>query len=105
MQAAITSFISTYAQKQNLCFILGQMLELGSFSHTAHQNIVNMLLEQKAEDVYLIANEFAQTTAPYKTFGTTDELKQYLTENPLENKHILLKGSRGNKLESLLPIL
>ena len=44
MTAAINAF------KGN-CFILGAMRELGEYSHLEHQNIVNMLLERKADKV------------------------------------------------------
>ena len=104
MQAAIVSFIDSY-REQDMAFILGQMLELGDYSHTAHQNIVNMLLEQKIDNVYLIGNEFAATTSPYRVFATTDDLKHYLQQNPLQGKTILLKGSRGNKLEEVVEVV
>ena len=89
----------------NLTFILGDMLELGGYSRTAHQNIVNLLLEQKEKDVYLIGKEFAATTAPYKVFQTTDEAISYFKANPLIDRTILLKGSHGMHLEKLAPLL
>lgn len=103
MRASLLSFIAqpypTHA------FILGDMLELGEQSHLEHQNIVNLLAEQKADNVYLVGSEFAHTTAPYPVFANAEQLGEYLRQHPLSNLHILLKGSRGIHLETILDIL
>lgn len=98
MQAAINAFDGN-------AFILGEMRELGEYSHTEHQNIVNILLERKAPEVYLVGTEWQQTTAPYPIFPDREALISFLKEKPLSNKHILIKGSRGNKLEEIIPLL
>ena len=98
MQAAINAFTGD-------TYILGKMGELGDYSHTEHQNIVNMLLERKAPEVYLVGTEWQQTTAPYPIFPDREALITFLKEKPLSNKHILIKGSRGNKLEEIIPLL
>lgn len=98
MQAAITSF-------KGDCFILGDMLELGDYSHLEHQNIVNLLTEQNQQHVFLVGKEFAATTAHYPVFADADALAAYLTEHPITGHHILLKGSRGIKLEKLINLL
>ncbi|MBQ3672959.1 MAG: UDP-N-acetylmuramoyl-tripeptide--D-alanyl-D-alanine ligase [Paludibacteraceae bacterium] len=98
MNAAINSF------KGNT-YILGGMRELGEYSHLEHQNIVNMLLERKADTVLLVGEEYKQTTAPYPIFADVEELCEYLQKQPLAGKTILLKGSRGNQLEKAIPFL
>ena len=98
MQAAINAF------KGN-CYILGAMRELGDYSHLEHQNIVNMLLERKAEIVLLVGEEYKETTAPYPIFDNVDELAEHLRQQPLQDCHILLKGSRSNQLEKVIPLL
>ncbi len=98
MQAAINAF-------RGDTYILGGMRELGEYSHLEHQNIVNMLAERKAERVLLVGDEYAATTAPYPVFHDVEELNAYLTQHPLQNCTILLKGSRGNQLEKVLPAL
>ena len=98
MQAAINAF------KGN-CYILGAMRELGDYSHLEHQNIVNMLLERKAEIVLLVGEEYKETTAPYPVFDNVDELAEHLRQQPLQDCHILLKGSRSNQLEKVIPLL
>ncbi len=98
MQAAINAF------KGN-CYILGAMRELGDYSHLEHQNIVNMLLERKADKVLLVGEEYKQTTAPYPIFDDVEALCEYLQKEPLIGYHVLLKGSRSNQLEKVIPLL
>lgn len=98
MQAAINSF------KGN-CYILGAMRELGEYSHLEHQNIVNMLLERKADKVLLVGEEYKETTAPYPIFDNVEALCEHLQTEPLTGYHILLKGSRSNQLEKVIPLL
>ena len=98
MQAAINAF------KGN-CYILGAMRELGEYSHLEHQNIVNMLLERKAEKVLLVGEEYQETTAPYSVFANVEALSEYLQREPLCGYTVLLKGSRSNQLEKVIPYL
>ena len=98
MQAAINAF-------KGDTYILGAMRELGEYSHLEHQNVVNMLAERKAENVFLVGEEYMQTTSPYPVFENVDGLHKYLQDNPLKDKNILLKGSRSTQMEKLLDIL
>ena len=91
MQAAINAF-------KGDTYILGAMRELG-------ENIVNMLAERKADTVFLVGEEYRQTTSPYPIFDRVEDLHKYLEEHPLKDRNILLKGSRSTKMESLLDIL
>ena len=90
---------------QGNTYILGAMRELGDYSRLEHQNLVNMLLERKATDVYLVGEEYNQTTAPYPVYKDVEALRAFLTEHPLTGRHILIKGSRSNQLEKILDIL
>ena len=98
MQAAINAF-------KGDTYILGAMRELGEYSHLEHQNIVNMLAERKADTVFLVGEEYLQTTSPYPVYENVDQLHIYLENNPLKGKNILLKGSRSTQMEKLLNIL
>ena len=86
-------------------YILGAMRELGDYSHLEHQNIVNMLLERKADKVLLVGEEYKQTTAPYPVFDNVEALCEQLQKEPLSGYTILLKGSRSNQLEKVIPLL
>lgn len=108
MQAAIEAFSnhkSEIINHKSDCYILGAMRELGEYSHLEHQNIVNMLLERKADTVLLVGCEYRDTTAPYPIFDDVDALCTYLQAHPLNQQTILLKGSRSNQLEKVIPLL
>ncbi len=98
MTAAINAF-------QGNCYILGAMRELGDYSHLEHQNIVNMLLERKADKVLLVGPEYKQTTAPYPVYDNVEALCDALQQAPLTGYRIPLKGSRSNQLEKVIPLL
>lgn len=98
MQAAVNAF-------RGDTYILGAMRELGDYSHLEHQNIVNMLAERKADKVFLVGTEYKDTTSPYPVFDNVESLHDYLTEHPLQQRTILLKGSHSTHIEKLLDIL
>ena len=66
MQAAINVF-------KGDTYILGAMRELGEYSHLEHQNIVNMLAERKADTVFLVGEEYLQTTSPYPVYEKVEQ--------------------------------
>lgn len=106
MTAAIEAFSRGEKQTANgECYILGAMRELGTYSQLEHQNIVNMLLERKADKVLLVGEEYRETTAPYEIFDSVEDLAAYLEAHPLSGYRILLKGSRSNQLEKIIPLL
>ena len=109
MTAAINAFdksqIINHKSQMPKAYILGAMRELGEYSHLEHQNIVNMLLERKADRVLLVGEEYKATTAPYPIFNTVEDLCAYLQAEALSGYTILLKGSRSNQLEKVIPFL
>ena len=109
MTAAINAFdksqIINHKSQMPKAYILGAMRELGDYSHLEHQNIVNMLLERKTDRVLLVGEEYKATTAPYPIFNNVEDLCAYLQTEPLTGYTILLKGSRSNQLEKVIPFL
>ena len=109
MTAAINAFdksqIINHKSQMPKAYILGAMRELGDYSHLEHQNIVNMLLERKVDRVLLVGEEYKATTAPYPIFNNVEDLCAYLQTEPLTGYTILLKGSRSNQLEKVIPFL
>ena len=107
MQAAIEAFGKGQRDKEGIkeAYILGAMRELGEYSHLEHQNIVNMLLERKADKVLLVGPEYRETTAPYPIYENVEALCEALEKEPLVGYRILLKGSRSNRLEKAVELL
>jgi UDP-N-acetylmuramoyl-tripeptide--D-alanyl-D-alanine ligase len=103
MRAAILNFSQMHVEHKTL--ILGDMLELGEHSHHEHQEVVELLEQNRFENVFLVGPEFQNTKNSYACFEKSDELARYLDKNPIRENYILIKGSRGIKLEKVLPLL
>ena len=102
MEAAIESFSSLNAKKKIL--FLGDMFELGPSAAEEHQNIVDMLTRKNFQAVYLLGNNFSKTISQHpniKKFKSFDDLKD-VDFSKINSAHILIKGSRGMKMERIL---
>ena len=100
MQAALQQFAKVESSKK--LAILGSMLELGSIQEQAHQEIVDTV-KNMGIDAIFVGNEFKQAAPKEQWAANAKEAKALLNKRKLENTTILLKGSRGIKLEQLLP--
>ncbi len=106
MQAAMEYFFEI--DKPNKIMIVGEMLELGESSREEHQRLLSLLKENQnlLDDVLLVGMSFEGLDHPqFKHFSTTEKLMEYIRQNKPKNKTIFLKGSRGNRLESLTKYL
>lgn len=105
MSAALNN-ISVLTADQKTA-ILGDMFELGPESAKQHEIIVKQAFESNLNEVIFIGKDFYayQDETKGKFFKTPDEAATYLQEKPIKNNLVLLKGSRGMKLENLLKYL
>jgi UDP-N-acetylmuramoyl-tripeptide--D-alanyl-D-alanine ligase len=105
MMAALSNFASI--RHDDKCVILGDMLELGDSSAEEHQKIADFIEEQNFTEVFLVGPQFKNTTSitEKKKFDQVELLSNYLKTQPIENKLILIKGSRGIHLEKILELL
>jgi UDP-N-acetylmuramoyl-tripeptide--D-alanyl-D-alanine ligase len=104
MEEAIESFAK--CKFKNPWILLGDMFELGKYAIEEHQLIINKLNQHNFSNVILLGKEFAKTlNNPFKTFETTKEVTEYLRSNRIENSNILIKGSRGMKMEDIIQVL
>ena len=82
------------------------MFELGDFSKEEHLIITELLKEKKLYNVILVGEEFfKQTQTEFLKFKTTEECKSYLKNEPVKDTTVLIKGSRGMKMETLQEVL
>ncbi|MDR1527699.1 MAG: UDP-N-acetylmuramoyl-tripeptide--D-alanyl-D-alanine ligase [Dysgonamonadaceae bacterium] len=105
MQAALENFNALKVRPKML--ILGEMKELGDYSREEHQQLTDYILPD-IHTVFLIGENYAACTSlpsEWKLFPMTDALVEYLQANPLRGYHILIKGSRSNRLEKIIPYL
>jgi len=102
--SAIRNFESLLAE--NKVIILGDMLELGEIEKEEHQKIIDLLQKNEIESILVGPIYNSCSVGPtIKQFTSTVNAKEYLKINPLLNKTILIKGSRGLKLETLVDVL
>lgn len=87
--------------------ILGDMLELGNFTDAEHKNIIRKIKEQGIKNVFLIGENFTKAAkgTKYKTFKKTEDALAFFKSKKITNSRILIKGSRGVKLELLEKVL
>ncbi|APD07675.1 UDP-N-acetylmuramoyl-tripeptide--D-alanyl-D-alanine ligase [Flavobacteriaceae bacterium UJ101] len=85
--------------------ILGDMFELGSHAVEEHQKIVDLALEKQFDQVIVVGEYFYETQKEVIRFRSTETLIEYLKENNEVNEKILIKGSRGMKLETIVDFL
>ena len=105
MLAALNAFVKV--KGKNKVVVLGDMLELGSYSASEHQSIVEHVIDLELSAVFLVGPAFSATRYPsnFMAFKATQEIKAYLEKHAIEEATILLKGSRGIALEQLLDLL
>jgi len=106
MNAALTNF--TGMAGDNKVLILGGMKELGFDSLKEHESLVDQLLKMKVYKCFLVGPEFKDVKPENELFiwfESTEALKSYLRINPVRNSLVLVKGSRSNRLETVLEVL
>ncbi|MDD3322265.1 MAG: UDP-N-acetylmuramoyl-tripeptide--D-alanyl-D-alanine ligase [Paludibacter sp.] len=103
MNAAILNFAQMEVTHKTL--ILGDMLELGEQSEIEHQNVVDLLQQKDFVNVLLVGKQFKNTNHPFHCFENVDELISFIGQNPLKDNYILIKGSRGIRLEKVIASL
>jgi UDP-N-acetylmuramoyl-tripeptide--D-alanyl-D-alanine ligase len=102
MIAAIENMAVTPAKNKML--ILGDMFELGESSAVEHQRIVNFIGAKTPHATVIIVGEnFLQTTDANNFIRLKDagDVTNWLKKNPPTETLILIKGSRGMKMETV----
>ncbi|MFT4521147.1 MAG: UDP-N-acetylmuramoyl-tripeptide--D-alanyl-D-alanine ligase [Bacteroidia bacterium] len=102
MEAAINAF--DLLNQSNRLVILGDMFEMGKTSVEEHKRIIELLLT-KNDLPFILAGLAFQTAAQsfdIESFKDVDEVIENLKSQPLQDHWILVKGSRGMKMERVV---
>ena len=99
MKAALESFVEMEAESK--IAILGDMLELGEVSNKEHQIVTDYLAENSVTAI-LVGNEMMKAKTKLPQFKSAADLIASGILNELPKSLVLLKGSRGIKLEQLI---
>lgn len=106
MAAALDNFSNVSAD--NRIAMLGDMLELGEDSAAEHKAVIESALSRGFSKVFFVGNEFSAVSLASDEavfFQTSDELAEYLKSNPVQGATVLIKGSRGTRMEKVIPVL
>jgi UDP-N-acetylmuramoyl-tripeptide--D-alanyl-D-alanine ligase len=93
-------------QEANKQFIIGDMRELGQEATAEHKRILVLAAELGLKG--LLVGPLFQTVSDsgtFLSFATTEDAAAYLRHHPVSDNLVLVKGSRGMKLEQLVPFL
>ena len=104
MQAALKAFSKNKSNSKTV--ILGDMLELGTYSKEEHENILKLCLEYKFNNIFTIGNHFNSTSIEANEiikFERMEMFKIYLKKYSVLLDYVLIKGSRSLELEGLIP--
>jgi UDP-N-acetylmuramoyl-tripeptide--D-alanyl-D-alanine ligase len=102
MAAALENFAAMQGERPKLV-ILGDMLELGAVSTAEHAAIV-ALVDELELAARFVGPEFQQVTDT-NSYANAAELLKELRNEPLTGHLVLVKGSRGIKLETVVGAL
>ena len=108
MAAALDNLVLVTAEKK--AALLGDMRELGAESLNEHLKVLHQILSMGLDLVCLVGEEFGKAvaesgTSSVKCFHDSDELASWLKDNPVSGATVLVKGSRGIRMEKVLPEL
>jgi UDP-N-acetylmuramoyl-tripeptide--D-alanyl-D-alanine ligase len=105
MEQALNHFATSVTD--NKVLILGDMLELGSGSDQEHLRLLELIENNKFTNVYLVGPIFTRLNSKreWLCFQDSDLARMWLEHHPVRNSIILIKGSRGIKLERVVETL
>ncbi|MBA7570650.1 UDP-N-acetylmuramoyl-tripeptide--D-alanyl-D-alanine ligase [subsurface metagenome] len=105
MKMAIDNFLLMNSVKKVL--ILGDMFELGENSEKEHIKLVKYVKDKSFSRIILIGKIFSAVnqTLQIPAFIDVNSFVKWLDKNPIKSSYILIKGSRGMKLEKVIDYL
>ncbi|RSK51008.1 UDP-N-acetylmuramoyl-tripeptide--D-alanyl-D-alanine ligase [Hymenobacter rigui] len=108
MAAAVQSFATRPGSPEHKVVILGDMFELGEESTAEHRNLGQLVQSLPLGTVVLVGADMQHAAAAspaFLYFPTKPAAAAWLQANPLRGRQILIKGSRGMGLETLLELV
>ncbi|MGB1284746.1 MAG: UDP-N-acetylmuramoyl-tripeptide--D-alanyl-D-alanine ligase [Polaribacter sp.] len=103
MKVALENFASIKEKRKVI--ILGDMFELGKSSQKEHQAIIDLAKDLDFENQFFVGENFHRAESDKHQFKEYKMLENYLKEHPLKKQTILIKGSRGMRLERILDFI
>ncbi len=89
--------------------IIGDMFELGEEEMKLHQNLASVIKKNKIDEIFLLGNRMKYLFEELKKqkinsthFENRDELKSFIDKKDFQDSVVLVKGSRGMKMEEFV---
>lgn len=102
MQHALESFAKSSDKRKIV--ILGDMFELGQDAPKEHQFIADLCEQLQLDTIVLVGKDFSNTRTSDNVlkFPTAAEAQNWFRQQDFSDVEILLKGSRGMKMEKVV---
>ena len=105
--SSMTGALESFAKNINgpKLVVLGDMRELGTYSHEAHKEIVGLCERLGLKGIFVGEEFYAVSERDSRFYQSIEDLIRVWESESLKGKTVLLKGSRGMRMEQLLPLL
>lgn len=109
MDAALSNLEAIPSERKAV--MLGDMLELGAESETEHTRIAERVAGMNLDMAFFVGDEFGASlsricpSCKFMNFQNSDQLAEYLGSHGMSGYTILIKGSRGTRMEKVIPEL
>ena len=100
--SSIEAALLNLSKIENTFFIIGDMFEMGEFAEAEHKKILELTKDLGLQGIF-IGKEF-QMVGATELLNAQSAL-EYLKLNEVRDKIVLLKGSRGMRLEQLKEVI
>ena len=101
MQSALLNLVEM--PQKNKIAIIGDMFELGDDSANEHQSILQFAQKLALQKLVTVGKNFSQTAGNHFFFETTEAAHTWFSEQKFDaDTCVLIKGSRGMKMENLV---
>jgi UDP-N-acetylmuramoyl-tripeptide--D-alanyl-D-alanine ligase len=112
MKAALLHLEAMPKNGKKKVAILADMFELGKESFIKHKEVLGLALQLKIDKIIVCGKDFQKAkmagnivSSLILSFVDKKELADYLEKNPVAESIVLLKGSRGMGLETVVELL
>lgn len=107
MNYSLETFDKLYNEREKIV-VLGDMLELGENEIEYHKQVLKKALSIRVDKIYIYGERMKKAQSLLKNsdkiehFQDKKRISEKIKKSPLERKAVLLKGSRGMKMEEII---
>ena len=98
--------------KKRRIAVLGDMFELGKESKNKHMELASVISKTNVDEIYSIGkmmefmnSKLNRTKKIHRHFNNRENLKKHLQSFDIKNSVVLVKGSRGMKMEDFVSVI